>query len=352
MRALLITLLLASLAGWNAHAQDKKPDEVVVWFTSHVCKDKLEPGTPGSTPELAIALEDFSELHYDAAGAKDQPEGQPAKQSQYECKWVALTGFTVWTDYYHYRANLYESGWELYRSPTVRYIVEKFADKSVPRADFMRRHVTLVGRFYDLCAAAKRAELASDKRWLMLFGPCHYGENKGMMLTDVRVKNVLDSEPRYLLGDGNRGLINELPAVDGADMAPLEQRVRDWASSLSKGLSIYANETVAGNPSFAKAKKADIRDYKKRLVDVDGYAAYLFNKADFRRIDPQSAQVAVFWDGAAQATEKTQAWGCICLRAECKDRWPLLSADVDNFLGDAACSRLSRPDNSAPWHWD
>lgn len=352
MRAFLVSLLFACLACWDARAQDKKADEVVVWFTSHVCKDKLEAGSPGSTPELAIAVKYFSELHDDAANAKDQPEGQPAKRSKYECKWVALTGFTVWTDYYHYRANLYESGWDLYRSPTIRYIVERFADKSARRADFMRRHVTLVGRFYDLCAAANRAEQASDKRWLMLFGPCHYGENRGMMLTDVTVKRVLDNGPRYLLGDSNRNLINELPLVDKADAAPLEQRVRDWTSSLKKGLSAYANETVAGNPSFATAKKADIRDYKKRLVDVDGYATYLSNKEDFRRIDAQSAQVAVFWESPAQADEKKEAWGCICLRAECKDRWPLLSVDADQFLGDAACTRLARRDNSARWHWE
>ncbi len=352
MRAFLISLIFVCLACSGARAQDKKSDEVVVWFTSHVCQDKLEPGTPGSTPELAIAVDDFTELHFDAASAKDQPAGEPAKQSKYECKWVALTGFPVWTDYYHYRASLYERGWETYRSPTVRYIVERFSDKSTRRADFIHRHVTLVGRFYDLCAAATRAQQASDKKWLMLFGPCHYGENNGMMLTDVSVKQVLENEPRYLLGDGNRSLINDLPPVDGADLAPLENRVRDWAVSLKKGLPAHANETVAANPSFTKAKKNDIRDYKKSLVDVDGYAAYLFNKEAFRRVDPQSAQVAVFWSGADQADKKNEAWGCICLRAQCADRWPLLSGDADKFLGDAACTRLARPDNSARWYWD
>jgi hypothetical protein len=352
MRILLISLICTYLACWDAHAQDKTSDGLMVWFTSHVCKDKLEPGTPGSTPELAIAIDDFGELYFDAADAKDRPEGEPAKVSKYECKWVALTGFPVWTDYYHYRANLYERGWETYKSPTVRYIVERFSDKSTRRADIVQRHVTLVGRFYDLCAAASRARQASDKDWLMVFGPCHYGENKGMMLTDVSVKQVLDDEPRYLLGDGNRGLINGLPPVDGADLAPLELRVRDWAASLKKGLSTYANETVADNPSFAKAKKDDIRAYKKRVVDVDGYAAYLFNKEAFRRIDPQSAPVAVFWDGPQQAGEKKDAWGCICLRAQCTDRWPLMSGDADKFLGDAACTRLTRPDDSARWYWD
>jgi hypothetical protein len=349
MRGFLIGFVLVCWPVLGAAAADEKADHVMVWFTSQVCKDKLEPGTPGSSPELAIPMAYFGALSSDASSAKKQ---KPAQVSKYECKWVELSGFLTWTDYYHYRANLYESGWETYGAPEVKYIVERFGDASARRAAYVQRHVTLVGRFYDLCAAADRARKASNQKWVMVLGPCHYGDDNGMMLTDVRVKNLLDSEPQYLLGERNRRLIDDLPLVEGQDVAPLERAVRDWAASIKKGLRVFAEETVRGIPFSPAEDKDEIRETKTRVTDPDGYAAYLLNSASFGAMDAERAQVAVFWNGPGQVVKKEEAWGCICLRADCADRWPLISGDASGFMGEAACTQLRRADAGSRWYWD
>lgn len=352
MRRSIIYLVLAAWAAGAAQAAESSGDLMAVWFTSHVCNTKLEPGTPGSSREIPIVLEDFAELHHDAADAKDQPEGKPAKLSQYECKWVQLAGYMTWTNYYHYRGYLYESAWERYGAPKVSYIVERFAGKSARRFDMLRRQVTLVGRFYDLCAAADRAQQASGRNWLMTFGPCHYGANNGMMLTDVIVKQVHDGAPRYLLGESNRDLIGNLPPVEGADLPPLESRTREWAATIKRGPASYAKETLGLDPRWKDLKPEDRKEAIASRSDADGYAAYLHRTDAVRQLNVATAPVAVFWDGKEEAKDKTAAWGCICLRAACTDRWPLLAADADRFIGDAACTRLTRQNAAAPWYWE
>ncbi len=354
MRIYLGYLMLAASAAWPVQAADDEANLRMVWFTSHVCPTKLEPGTAGSSPETAIAIDDFDELREDAANAKDPPEGKPVQLSQYECKWVQLDGFLTWTNYYHYRGNFYADAWTRYGTPRVRYIVERFRDTSVRRAALVNRQLTLVGRFYDLCAAADRAEQEAGETWGMIFGPCHYGANSGMMLTDVIVKQVHDGAPQYLLGEGNRDLIGALPAVAAADRAPLEAGVRAWAASVQRGPAKYAQDTLTENPARKNWTKKERREYADRIADPDGYAAALTSNDAFRRLNVAGASVAVFWDGKSEATQRTAAWGCICLKAQCTDRWPLTSWDAETSLGDAACTRLTRDGDGATarWHWE
>ena len=47
--------------------------------------------------------------------------------------------------------------------------------------------------------------------------------------------------------------------------------------------------------------------------------------------------MAVFWAGADQ---RDDAVGCICLRAQCTNDWPLKESDAETFYGYAACTTL------------
>jgi hypothetical protein len=352
MRTSILCFVLAVLAAAAAAAAEKKSDDLrMVSFTSHTCKTKLEPGTPGSSPDMPIVLEYFSQAHDDAANAKDQPEGKPPKLSKYECKWVELTGYMTYTNYYHYRGDLRESAWKRYGSAKTRYLVEWFRDERLRRFDVLRRQMTVVGRFYDLCAAADRAEKEAGQSW-WLFGPCHYGSNNGMMLADVIVKTVHDDRPRYLLSESNRDLVGELPPVEGADLAPLESRTRDWAAAIKRGPAAYAKETLSLNPRLTDLKPKDRKEIEENIRDADNYAAHLHRNDAFRQLNAATAPVAVFWAGESEAKEKTAAWGCICLRESCTDRWPLLKSDAYRFIGDAACTELTRKDTTAPWRWE
>jgi hypothetical protein len=176
MRLALFSLAAMLVVSSPVRAQETERDQVMVWYTSHTCPD-IEAGTPGSTRERAITLEDFGDL-YDAAVAdpEEARETLPA-QSQYECRWVRISGFLEWMNYYHYRATLAPDAWTSYgRGGGARYIVERFSDAAVRRVDVVRRRVTLTGRFYDLCAAAERDRAQDEDEWVMLLGPCHYAE--------------------------------------------------------------------------------------------------------------------------------------------------------------------------------
>src|SRR5262249_55095127 len=160
--------------------------------------------------ELAISIAYFDDLSRSAMEAKDPDVKKTATRSPYDCKWVRLSGFLTWSDYYHYRGRLYESAWHAYGGNHPGYIVERFADPAVRRSQLAQRQITLVGRFYDLCAAADRVQKKSGENWMMLFGPCHYGSDRGMMLTDVVIKEVHDDAPRYILGESNRKFFKQL----------------------------------------------------------------------------------------------------------------------------------------------
>lgn len=351
MRTILNLLLLLCCLTTRAFAADTNRKDVVVWYTSHACQESFALGTPGSTPELAIRLEDFEEVYYEASRGKEDLPSKPPSPSKFECKWVELSGFFSWLDYYHYRGQLVSGFLDFYPMSKVRYIVERFSDSSMRRAALARKRVTLVGRFYDLCAAADRDRLSSKDNWMMVLGPCHYGANNGMMLTDVRVKSVEDKQPRYLLGDTYRDILGNLYPVDGTEAGTLEVVTRQWASSVQRGANAYANETFARDPSWRSRKQAEIEEARRNISDADSYSAYLRGNSAFMQRDMTKTQVSVFWEGKTQVEERRIAWGCVCLLDECKDRFPLFSSDASHFLGDAACKQLEWSKQAARWLW-
>ena len=338
-----------------AYAQDSDP--IVDKFRSKICNFNLEPGTPGSTPERAITFKFFDELHHVAVSAQYSEEGKPKRRSQYECNWIELSGFFTPLSYYDYLGYFVESAGHWYGSPQVRYVIEKFESKSLRRLDLAHRRVTLVGQFYDLCAAEEREEQELQKEnpnsaRVRFGGLCHYGEDNGMILINVRVKQIHDREPRYLSGERNRDLINELPSVPSSDRLPMEALVRDWVSWVQKGPDQFAKEKDARNPDRAERKEEERKKNIERIAHVDGYASYLHSLETFRKLDPKKAEVAVFWDWSYGQGRTTEAVGCMCWKANCADIWPIFAKDVREYIGGAACMHISREDALSAWVWD
>lgn len=332
-------------AGTSASPEAQKRDQVFVWFTKHVCKDEGKAGEPGSTPELAIDEADFWEPFQSASTAKEED----GVASRYECKWVRLTGFFAWLNYYHYRGRFYASAWDKYRGDKTSYIIERFADPATRRSQLAQRRVTLVGRFYDLCAAAERARQADDSDWVMVFGPCHYGSDRGMMLTDVRITTVHDDDPQYLLGDGNRKILNDLFPVKGEARAGLIEGVRAWAAAVKRGPAAFASDVIANDKAWYEKYPDEEKQLRASVESGDSYFSYLGALPRFQTLDVSKAPVEVWWDSDPGETTPDRAVGCICLAKSCKDKWPISTYDADQFLGEAACASLSRKDVKAKW---
>jgi hypothetical protein len=252
----------------------------------------------------------------------------------------------TWLDYYHYRGRFYRSPAAAYLGHETSYILEKFMPGSSARSALAQRRLNITGRFYDLCAAARRAEREAGQTW-WLFGPCHYGAHNGMMLDDVTVVEVVDSEPQYMLGDANRAIFQSLEPVEGDDRTDLVRATRAWAGSLQRGSAQFLQELEAMR---SPATPEDRQRRREAVESRDSYESYLLRDSRFQRLHVGSAPVEVFRE--ANRDDETYAVGCICLTSSCTDRWPLTGADAHAFLGDAACTALWRRGNSVEgWLW-
>lgn len=347
MRRLAVAALAASCFTAGAFAQEPRDDVLItlpawVGFTHYDCPPG-DTATPGGTPDHPVELEFFGQAWANAAYSDDPDLG--GIPHEFECRWIRQSGFVGWLDYYDYRGILLENALASYQDGAVRYIIESLAPDSPPRSDLARRHVTIVGRFYDLCAAAERAEKASGETW-RLFGPCHYGDDQGMMLADVRVEKIHDAAPQYIVGESNRPVMGSLVTATAVEQSEVEPVVRAWAASLQKGLRAFADATTAQYPKQDEESRKSTYDF---IEDADSYASYLLNRRNFSRVNLASAQIAIFRP-ADEDNEFRNAVGCICLESSCADRWPLTEADADNFLGPAACVALTRWDGKT-WNW-
>ncbi len=342
----------ACIVAAMAHAKDLE-DVAMVWYPSAKCQIEPEPGSPGSTPELAIEIDNLTDLFF-AAVYQSNKEYQENQQSNEEfepvCKWVRLKGYFRWLNYYHYMGTLTDDSGTHYFDPSSRFIIEKFGDDSIRRGELQARHVTIVGRFYNLCAAAERAEERSGEDWIIMGGPCHYGDDRGMMLTDVFVEDVHDDFPRYLTGEANRTLFYELPHYTEDDISALKSLTRRWADSIQQGIEGHAERSLAQDPETKNDEGERREAVHDIIVGRDSYTYYLNQNDAFQRLDVEKAPVVVFARGAT-ASQPVRAVGCICMIEDCTDRWPVLDSDADNFLGAAACVDLAKEKEGRVWHW-
>jgi hypothetical protein len=341
----LAALILMTVPALAQEADDEEVDLRAVWFTSYDCPETDDVG-PGSRV-APLELSDFDEAYY-ASAIDSDAEAPGEAHARYHCKWVRLTGFMTWMDYYHYRGVLREDFSATYfASDAARYILERFANGSPPRAALAQRRLTLVARFYNLCFAAEEARRAAGDEFWWLFGPCHYGANEGMMLTDVHIETIHDPAPVYLLGDMNRAALGFSPRVEeGPARTAMEAEVRDWAAALRRGVEAYADAVIARRTYLASESEERRRSTRANILSADSYASYLSTDPRFRRLNLRRAQVELFWDGDG----RDRAHGCICLERACADRWPLFRGDADEFLGAAACIALEREESGA-WRW-
>ena len=337
---------LFTLAG-TADAQPNASNAeitVATYFTTYRCPPDTS-GAPGSSRENPIAIEQFEELFERSDGPSPQEDGPVA----HDCKWVRISGVMNWMNYYHYRATLWPSAMAAHGGGRTRYIVESFADPSVRRANLVRRQVTLVGQFYDLCAAAERARAGRD--WGMTFGPCHYGSDNGMMLRDVSVVSVEASGPHYILGERNRAAFGDLIRVQGAERQAMIDQTRAWAALVQRGPTAYADAHLAHmstNRFFANLGPDEPRRLREFDENPDGYISYAGAVLRARRPNLSRAQIEVFWD---KEVGGSNAVGCVCLANSCVENWPLTSDDADAFVGDAVCTELDKTSRAGAWSW-
>ncbi len=341
MRALIFALI-AGLAPLSAVAEESRGEVFAVYYTHFSCPDTMD-GSPGSSSVQPIDAE-FGDPYFSARRTEYETPQALQERARFHCRWVRLTGVMRWLEYYHYRARFYESPLAASIGSDISYIVENFSDSAERRARTVQRRVSLVGRFYDLCAAAERARVESNEDWIMLMGPCHYGDDRGMMLADVRVERVMNEAPLYFSGDANRDIFGELAPVEGDTREALVERTRAWAELVRTGPSAFA-EALSGQRGLLSEE--DQRELRASVEHQDSYETYVHGLRAFRRLDLRRAGVEVFWDDEARQS----AIGCVCLERTCGNKWPLTRSDAVRFLGAAVCVALDKDADDSTWRW-
>lgn len=357
----------AQVAPQNVDVQKSEHDVAVqargFYHFRHYDCPPLDPATPGATAEHPMDTEFFSRAWANASFADDEPYDAEIDQrlndganapGLFQCRWIRLGGFVTW-DNLEYIGHLYENAPASYQPrANMSYFIESVGSGMPPRADIARRYVTLVGRFYDLCAEGRRAMKAEGlgPNWDLGY-PCH--EIPAMMLADVRIEKIHDATPQYILGEANREVMGSLALATPDQQEELEPVVRAWAASVRRGLKTFADEYLAQYPAW---DEEDFREARAAIESRDSYPAHLLRQSRFKQLDFASADVKVFspvatddppWVAQTRKREFNTAIGCICLARSCTDRWPLTVDDAATFLGDAACIALDKRDNR--WRW-
>jgi hypothetical protein len=321
-------------------------DVTIAYHLSYKCPPSTEKA-PGSSPENPIALEAFDEAWRAAVDAVEDAAdgGKGGGISSYECKWVKLSGFFRWTDYYDYRGWLYRSANGYYFDRDVSYLIEDFADPAARRSELQATQIDIVGQFYQLCAHAPGAD--------MIFGPCHYGGHQGMMLNDVRVLSIAGDRFQILTGEANRAIADDLVEVPPAwsERAEVEQSARYWLEVVAGGRAAYER---------ANAERLAKMDDKERaaVFAPDSWLAALLDnrnpKSALNRVDRLPSKI--FFERIEENQKEPDFWvtACVCLDGDCRDRWPLFKADAIRLKDRFLCLELEKDHlaKAAPlWRW-
>lgn len=303
---------------------------------------------PGASPNNPIVLEDFDDAWSAAvrAGEETADTGKGEGLSEFECKWVKLSGYFRWSDYYDYRGYLYTSASAYYQRSKTSYIIESFADPATRRSAFQATQVELVGQFYDLCAYAPAAD--------MVFGPCHYGANQGMMLSGVHILSASDRRFQILTGEANRPIIGDLKeaARNWNRRREVEASAREWLSLITDGRAAY-ERAIADD--LAKMQKEE----RDRVFAPDGWLMTLLDpRSKITRLKGGVARLPlnIFYDADEEedGMPAREVTACFCIDGNCRDRWPLLEADARRLADWFVCTPVRKssggPKDGA-WSW-
>lgn len=328
---------LCALAILGAFAPARSDEQITIaYHLSYKCPASKDKG-PGSSPANPIPLEDFADA-FDAAAAEDAEGG-----GSYHCRWVKLSGYFRWTDYYSYRGRLYPSVTGYYFDNGASYLIEDFADPAARRSEFQATQIEVVGQFYNLCVSAPNAD--------MVFGPCHY-EHQGMMLHGVKVLSVGKDRFRILTGEANREIADSLKPVPAgwSERRDAERSARNWLQALAAGRAALEEKLGA-------ALNGMTPEEKNAYFAPDSWVGTLLDRSRTKLAgrDISRLPLALFYEPLDEGEAGPEIWAtaCACLDGSCETGWPLFITDANRLKDKFICLDLEmdvlHPERD--WNW-
>lgn len=329
----IVAIGLTLAAGAHAKGQDDAPAAAIVMPNTAECAPPDDG--PGSTAELAIETT-IEDLAFSASNLWEFGE-----VSEFDCRWVRLSGHFNWIDYWHYRGRLRVAPHPMASGIATPWI-ENFADPATRRSELHNRRIDVSGFHYDLCriAEAERARAAAEDDLILLNmgGPCHYGNDNGLMLANVRILSVADTPQARLRGEMNRYLIGNL-----ADIAARWPEEIDaiWTVTVAA-----LRDAAEGEETYLRSLGRTEESIAAAMADDDDWSSTVSMRA--REIDNfDSRNFRAFVEEEFDLSESDEAFygavfGCVCLDGTCEHEWPLFVQDAYYLADDVLCVMLER----------
>ena len=363
--AAFITILLSGVGGFAVA-------EETPWWEPLVCAE-IDPNVPGGSPETARAV-DLAELFTQLDAVADTygnfkyneelPPPLPKEALTPNCQWVEFEGYFRPVRYHSFRGQMLNEVADHYLAGgpiglrSSHFWVENWKDQSVVSHALHNRRIRIKARVYDECLAQMQYDRKREEVGFRIGGPCHYGENTGMILTDVEVVDVLSPDKVIArlpdLSDvlGRPAKIAKLtyPPPYDSEYEPLHlveglppgasKVVREWMRRIKSGPEAMIRSEKEQRTSVDDRRTMQIREYFKH---PDGRYGYLNAQPGFASLDPDHAKISFFatkpYGEWSDAPRSWGGFGCVALSPVVN--WPVAAIDAKHSISSFACAEIS-----------
>ncbi|WP_306250201.1 hypothetical protein [Parvularcula sp. IMCC14364] len=345
--------------------------EEAPWWEPLVCPE-INPKASGGSPETArrVELVDlFAELDavadaYDNFNFDEElPPPLPKETLGPNCEWVEFEGYFKPVRYQNFRGQMlndvadhYLAGGPIGLSSS-HFWVENWGDQSIVSHALHNRRIRIKARVYDQCLAVMQYDRQRKELGFRFGGACHYGENTGMILTDVEVVDVLSQNKVIAqlpdLSDvlGRPAKIAKLtyPPVHDSENEPLQlveglpsgasEVVREWMRRIKSGPEAMIRNEQKRGQYFNDRREKQIREY---FEHPDGRYGFLNAQPGFALLDPDEVTIKFFatkpFGESRDAQRNWNGFGCIALSP--KVNWPVAAIDAEHSISTFACAEI------------
>ncbi|NRA31490.1 MAG: hypothetical protein HRU11_14660 [Parvularculaceae bacterium] len=341
------------------------------WWEREVCSEPSGLAMAGRDEARSVKLDDlFRELDGVADTYADfavplegpLPPPIPAEELGPNCTWVQFEGYFRIVSYHDYRGILTEDAASFYLegSPIGKRLphfwVANWADNE-QRWDFQARRVVVSGRVYDECLAILQFDRREGERGLRFGGPCHYGESAGMILTDVRIVEILDALPD-IARDKTLSDVLDGETYDDAVrlMPPSWLRPQDFlvpASSLPDVVIERARTVLNANQGGRDAFLAELfpeprpawtrgrfDELAERWAGRESRFAARRRDLRFMGYDFAEAEAVVFETRMQQAEPPPWPIYHVCFSLDGSNQWPIVDNDARWIVSPFVCQTV------------
>lgn len=352
------------------------------WWEPLICP-QIDPQSSGGSPKTArkvtlaslfFELDEIANTYADLGFREELPPPLPKETLTPNCQWVEFEGYFRPVRYHNFRGQMLADITDHYLAGgyiglrAVHFWVQNWADQSVISHALYNRRIRIKARVYDQCLAEMQYDRQRKEPGLRFGGACHYGENTGMILTDVEIVSVIS--PAQIIARKpdlsdvlKRPITIEkltYPPVYSGEYEPLRpiddlpadasKTFRQWLRQVKSGPEAMIRKEKERHRSFSDSRVKKVRE---RFDHPDGRYGYLNAQPGFASLDPDQVPIKFLatkpFGEWSDTPLKWSGFGCVALTPEV--HWPVAAIDAKHAVSTFACTEISLWRNQPNDEW-